>query len=705
MKKVNALNHSLSTLKGIGPAMEDRLNQLGIYSLFDLLFHLPFRYEDRTRVIPIATLNNGQSAVIEAEVEHCRIQLGKKRSLVVSINDGSGSINLRFFHFSGTQKNNFVSGKKIRCYGDVSLTKSGLTMIHPEYTFTLNELEESDSLTAIYPSTEGINQARWRQFIEQAFKKINPEDLDYLIFTSEIKADDLLSQSLVTSQKIDTETSLYQTLHTLHFPPATINLNAFSEGTHPYQRRLAFEELVAHRLSHLAIKSKAKIENAVPIKVKIEQEKQFINNLPFKLTHAQQKVLSTIIEDLEQPKAMMRLVQGDVGSGKTVVAALAMLHVVYNQQQVAFMVPTEILATQHVIQLEKWFSPLGISVELLVSKTPIKQKNIVSKKIQNGEIAIVVGTHALIQESIQFKNLALAVIDEQHRFGVEQRLALKHKRNDGLTPHQLVMTATPIPRTLAMTFYADLDYSVIDELPPGRKPVNTVAISQGRRNEVIERVKNACAQKKQVYWVCTLVEESEILECQAAESTAEELSQLLTDIKVDLIHGRMKPAEKENVMQAFKTGNINLLVATTVIEVGVDVPNASLMIIENPERLGLAQLHQLRGRVGRGTQESHCVLMYQTPLSNNGKRRLDIMRETNDGFVIAEEDLKLRGPGEMLGTRQSGAVSMRLANLERDADMIELVVNVSNKINQTDSNRTKKLIQRWCPLAPRYQNV
>lgn len=705
MKKVNALNHSLSTLKGIGPAMEDRLNQLGIYSLFDLLFHLPFRYEDRTRVIPIATLNNGQSAVIEAEVEHCRIQLGKKRSLVVSINDGSGSINLRFFHFSGTQKNNFVSGKKIRCYGDVSLTKSGLTMIHPEYTFTLNELEESDSLTAIYPSTEGINQARWRQFIEQAFKKINPEDLDYLIFTSEIKADDLLSQSLVTSQKIDTETSLYQTLHTLHFPPATINLNAFSEGTHPYQRRLAFEELVAHRLSHLAIKSKAKIENAVPIKVKNEQEKQFINNLPFKLTHAQQKVLSTIIEDLEQPKAMMRLVQGDVGSGKTVVAALAMLHVVYNQQQVAFMVPTEILATQHVIQLEKWFSPLGISVELLVSKTPIKQKNIVSKKIQNGEIAIVVGTHALIQESIQFKNLALAVIDEQHRFGVEQRLALKHKRNDGLTPHQLVMTATPIPRTLAMTFYADLDYSVIDELPPGRKPVNTVAISQGRRNEVIERVKNACAQKKQVYWVCTLVEESEILECQAAESTAEELSQLLTDIKVDLIHGRMKPAEKENVMQAFKTGNINLLVATTVIEVGVDVPNASLMIIENPERLGLAQLHQLRGRVGRGTQESHCVLMYQTPLSNNGKRRLDIMRETNDGFVIAEEDLKLRGPGEMLGTRQSGAVSMRLANLERDADMIELVVNVSNKINQTDSNRTKKLIQRWCPLAPRYQNV
>ncbi len=705
MKKVNALNHSLSTLKGIGPAMEDRLNQLGIYSLFDLLFHLPFRYEDRTRVIPIATLNNGQSAVIEAEVEHCRIQLGKKRSLVVSINDGSGSINLRFFHFSGTQKNNFVSGKKIRCYGDVSLTKSGLTMIHPEYTFTLNELEESDSLTAIYPSTEGINQARWRQFIEQAFKKINPEDLDYLIFTSEIKADDLLSQSLVTSQKIDTETSLYQTLHTLHFPPATINLNAFSEGTHPYQRRLAFEELVAHRLSHLAIKSKAKIENAVPIKVKIEQEKQFINNLPFKLTHAQQKVLSTIIEDLEQPKAMMRLVQGDVGSGKTVVAALAMLHVVYNQQQVAFMVPTEILATQHVIQFEKWFSPLGISVELLVSKTPIKQKNIVSKKIQNGEIAIVVGTHALIQESIQFKNLALAVIDEQHRFGVEQRLALKHKRNDGLTPHQLVMTATPIPRTLAMTFYADLDYSVIDELPPGRKPVNTVAISQGRRNEVIERVKNACAQKKQVYWVCTLVEESEILECQAAESTAEELSQLLTDIKVDLIHGRMKPAEKENVMQAFKTGNINLLVATTVIEVGVDVPNASLMIIENPERLGLAQLHQLRGRVGRGTQESHCVLMYQTPLSNNGKRRLDIMRETNDGFVIAEEDLKLRGPGEMLGTRQSGAVSMRLANLERDADMIELVVNVSNKINQTDSNRTKKLIQRWCPLAPRYQNV
>jgi ATP-dependent DNA helicase RecG len=684
--------------------MAKKLASMGIYSISQLLFHLPLRYEDRSQVVAIASLRNGMRTGVEAEVIDSKLQFGKRRSLLCKVSDGSGTLSLRFFYFSKTQQQQLCPGARLYCFGEVSLSNKGLGMIHPEYRLLNTENPVTTAaphtapgeatLTAVYPSTEGIQQSRWRQFIASAFKVYASESL-----TDLLSADDLQTMGL------DSQTSLFDALKLLHFPPVTADITRIEEGHHPLQRRLAFEELIAQRLSHLRVKSTATAVAAKIITTDNTLESHFLQQLPFALTGAQQRAMRIILTDMSKPQAMMRLLQGDVGSGKTLVAAIAALHCAANALQTVIMAPTEILAEQHAQSMQALFRPLGIEVGLLTSKLPSAEKLAALQAIADGSTSIVIGTHALIQEAVEFSDLGLVIIDEQHRFGVDQRRILQNKRRDGLGVHQLVMTATPIPRTLAMTFYADLDYAVIDELPPGRKPVATVAISNDKRSDVIARVHNACSEQRQVYWVCTLIEESEELQCQAAETVANQLTAALPDTRIGLVHGRLKPAQKQQVMQAFKRGDIQLLVATTVIEVGVDVPNASLMIIENPERLGLAQLHQLRGRVGRGSTISHCVLMYQKPLSQKGRQRLDILRQTNDGFKLAEADLQMRGAGELLGTRQSGAATMKLADLERDADMIDTVVSVSDRIFQMDPSKCEMLIQRWCPDASKYGNV
>lgn len=687
---------SLSRLKGIGPAIAQKLSALGITSAIDLLFHLPLRYQDRTKVQAIASLRHGASAVIEAEVSACDIVFGKRRSLLCKIQDGSGVITLRFFHFSAAQKQRLVAGQWIRCYGETSLGRGGLELIHPEYQL-INEgdpLANAEHLTAIYPSTDGISQIRWRNYITEAFQTLDANQVPSLL-------DKQYSAEFDTAESLD----LYSILKQLHFPPPDIDTELLSEGLHPLQRQLAFEELIAQRISHLVLRKQSAREPAIPIKSNSPIETTFLQQLPFNLTGAQQRVIKEIKQDINKPYPMMRLLQGDVGSGKTIVAALAALQFIQQQQQVILMAPTEILAEQHLLTFKQWFASLNIAVVLLVSKIPAAEKRARLETIATGEAQLIIGTHALIQDAVNFHNPGLIIIDEQHRFGVDQRRALKNKRQDHYQVHQLVMTATPIPRTLAMTFYADLDYSVIDELPPGRTPIETIALSNDKRPNVIERVFNACLEGRQVYWICTLIEESEDLQCQAAETTATELAALLPEIKLGLIHGRMKPLEKQTAMANFNSGDIQLLVATTVVEVGVNVPNASLMIIENPERLGLSQLHQLRGRVGRGSIKSHCVLMYQKPLSKNGRQRIDIMRETNDGFKLAQKDLQMRGPGQVLGTRQSGAALFRLADLDRDSDMIDNVVLASDKICQQSPAIANALIHRWCPLAENYIDV
>lgn len=687
---------SLSTLKGIGPAMANKLNAIGISSAMDLLFHLPLRYQDRTKVQAIGSIRSGYSAVVEGEIRACDIVFGKRRSLLCKIQDGTGVMTLRFFHFSAAQKKGLVVGQMIRCFGEASLVRGGIELIHPEYQLILpnQPLPTAEYLTAVYPSTDAISQVRWRNYIKAAFEVLDETSIPNLLTSKHLALFDNKSF-----------TDLYSTLKLLHFPPPTIDLALFSEGMHPLQRRLAFEELVAQRISHLILRKNSLQESAIAVSEDSRLEQKFLNQLPFNLTAAQEKVLTEIKGDITRSCPMLRLLQGDVGSGKTIVAALAALQFIQQGQQVVLMAPTEILAEQHLYTFQEWFSELSISVNLLVSKLPAAEKRQRLADVASGATQLVIGTHALIQDKVAYQDLGFIIIDEQHRFGVDQRRALKNKRNDLHSVHQLVMTATPIPRTLAMTFYADLDYSVIDELPPGRTPIETVALSNEKRLDVIERVSNACQQGRQVYWICTLIEDSETLQCQAAETTASELAALLPNVNVGLVHGRLKGPEKQTVMSHFNSGDIQLLVATTVVEVGVNVPNASLMIIENPERLGLSQLHQLRGRVGRGSIKSHCVLMYQKPLSKNGKQRIEIMRMTNDGFKLAEKDLQMRGPGQVLGTQQSGAAVFRIADLERDADMIDAVVQASNSLCNSSPDVADALIKRWCPLAVNYIDV
>ncbi|WP_299795071.1 ATP-dependent DNA helicase RecG [uncultured Shewanella sp.] len=681
----------VTELKGVAKKMAERLAKLGIQTVQDLLFHLPLRYEDRTQIYPIASLYPGSYGTIEAVIQSSQIIQGRKRMLTCTVRDDTASLTLRFFNFSVAQKNGLQNGATIRAYGEIRRGKHQAEIIHPEYKLLhdSSDLALSDTLTPVYPTTEGLKQASWIKLTDQALALLEEGGLQELI-PPELQPNNL---------------SLKEALQLLHRPHTGVALFELEQGTHPAQQRLIQEELLAHNLSMLKLRQRSNRDQAVSMPASGQLLNPFLQSLPFKPTGAQQRVGTDISTDLEQPFPMMRLVQGDVGSGKTLVAALAALQAIENGYQVAMMAPTELLAEQHAENFSQWFEPLGLKVGWLAGKLKGKARAQSLADIESGEAHMVIGTHAIFQEQVIFNKLALIIIDEQHRFGVHQRLGLREKGiTQGFHPHQLIMTATPIPRTLAMTAYADLDTSVIDELPPGRTPVATVAVSDARRSEVIERVRQAAInQGRQAYWVCTLIEESEVLECQAAEDTAEELRQVLADLKVGLVHGRMKPAEKQAIMAEFKAGNLNLLVATTVIEVGVDVPNASLMIIENPERLGLAQLHQLRGRVGRGAVASHCVLMYKAPLSPSATKRLGVLRDSNDGFIIAQKDLEIRGPGEVLGTKQTGIADMKIADLIRDQALIPHIQKLAVHLMQQAPDNVDGIVQRW--LGDREQFV
>ncbi|AMQ41225.1 ATP-dependent DNA helicase RecG [Aeromonas veronii] len=682
----------LDSLKGVGSKMLEKLERLGLATVQDLLFHLPLRYEDRTQVWPIGDLPPGLHGAVEGEIQDTQLVMGRRRMMVCRISDGTGTLTLRFFNFTAAQKNSLAAGRLIRCFGEVRPGKYGLEMAHPEYRLLGEEQagQTEEALTPVYPTTEGLRQLTLRNLTDQALAQLDLYGVE-----------ELLPAGLYPHQ-----IELAAALKLLHRPPPSVALPLLESGQHPAQQRLVLEELLAHNLSVLKVRAQAQTQLARALKPAPELVEQLLSALPFKPTGAQSRVVAEISKDLQQSHPMMRLVQGDVGSGKTLVAALAALQAIGNGCQVGLMAPTELLAEQHAINFAKWLEPLGIGVGWLAGKQKGKAREEALAAIADGSVKMVVGTHAIFQEQVVFQRLALVIIDEQHRFGVHQRLALREKgEREGVHPHQLIMTATPIPRTLAMTAYADLDTSVIDELPPGRTPITTVALPDSRRGDVIERVKLACTEGKQAYWVCTLIEESEVLECQAAEDTAAELQNLLPGLHIGLVHGRMRPVEKQRVMQEFKAGILQLLVATTVIEVGVDVPNASLMIIENPERLGLAQLHQLRGRVGRGAVASHCVLLYHAPLSKTAQSRLGVLRETNDGFLIAQRDLELRGPGELLGTRQTGLADLKIADLVRDQPLIPQVQKMARFLMDRHPSHVEPLIRRWLGLRDHYSNA
>lgn len=691
---------TLTQIKGIGPSVAERLARLGINSIQDLLFHLPARYQDRTRIVPIGSLRAGDEVTFHGEVQLTEVKYGRKRMLLSRLSDGTGSITLRFFHFSKQQQAGLEKGTWLQCFGEARGSAGQLEVIHPEYRYVDKEIirENQDHLTPIYPVTEGLGQAKIRSFIDTVLA--NP-----VLFEQQLT--ELLPPEIIDRENFP---ALTDAIRFVHHPPPDADINELIEGTHFTQQRLAFEELLAQQLSLKQLREKYNTHASPSLMSRGELTQQFLDTLPFKLTSAQIRVAEEISHDLDKSIPMQRLVQGDVGCGKTIVAALAALKAVEAGYQVAIMAPTELLAEQHRINFLQWMQPLDISVLWLSGKTKGKDRTSTLDAIANGQGQIIVGTQALFQESVSFNNLGLVIIDEQHRFGVHQRLSLRDKGMDtsaGKTqfPHQLVMTATPIPRTLAQAAYADLDLSIIDELPPGRTPVDTVVISEQRRDEVVSRVHKACQQGRQVYWVCPLVEESESLQCQAAQETADALHTALPDVSIGLVHGRLKPAEKERVMSAFKANDVNLLVATTVIEVGVDVPNASLMIIDNAERLGLSQLHQLRGRVGRGAKQSSCVLLYGAQLSKTAKARLSTLRETNDGFVIAQRDLEIRGPGELLGTRQTGLVNLRIADLQRDQAMLPSIAMCAEKILRDYPQQVELIIKRWLGEGLRYGDV
>ncbi|MBE65652.1 MAG: ATP-dependent DNA helicase RecG [Gammaproteobacteria bacterium] len=686
---------SLTTLKGVGPSLERKFKQLGIHNLKDLLFHLPFRYEDRTKIIPINSLKLGDRVQVSGEIISNNIIFGRRRSLQCVLGDKTGFISLRFFHFSSAQRDSLAPGKFLCCYGDIRRGRKGFEIYHPEYREITNsdDILSESTLTPIYPTVDGIQQKRLRGFVRQGMELLG-ETYELI---------DLLPPKILRNYQL---CGLIDAIKMLHNPPTCLDLETLNAGISPFQQRLAFEELLAHRLCMRKFRQIPDQKSAPSFKISKELNEQFLDQLPFELTNGQKLASEEIARDLTQVTPMLRLLQGDVGSGKTVVAALSSLQAINSDFQVALMAPTEILAEQHFHSFKQWFEPLGIEVGWLSGRLKGTKRKEALRKLGSGSYQILIGTHALFQKDVIYKKLGLIIIDEQHRFGVHQRLSLRNKANRSeIQPHQLVMTATPIPRTLAMSVYADLDSTVIAELPPGRVPVNTAIISSQRRNEIIKRIRSACVDGSQVYWVCTLIEESETLECEAAEATATNLVKYLEGINIGLIHGRMKVEEKNRIMTDFKSGKVQLLVATTVIEVGVDVPNASLMVIENAERLGLAQLHQLRGRVGRGSSQSHCILLYQSPLSRDSKIRLTVLRDSNDGFYIAEKDLELRGPGQVLGTNQAGLMSFKIADLQRDALLLEDVKTSSELLLKNHQNEVESLIRRWISDREEYVNV
>ena len=688
---MSAADAPVTSLPGVGPALAKTLEKLGLQTVQDLWFHLPLRYEDRTRLTAIADLRPGDIAQVEGRVEAIERGFRYRPQLRVAIGDDSQqTLLLRFFHFNKSQIDQLAIGTRLRCYGEARLGKQGLEIVHPQYRRIVGDeaVAVAERLTPVYPTTEGLGQARLAGVVERALQRLPPDEQLELIPAA--------------LRKVHKLSSLRAALLYVHRPPPDADLNRLMSGTHPAQRRLAFEELLAQHLSLKRLRMRVRRHAAPALTGAGMLRERFLAQLPFAPTRAQQRVSAEVVRDLAQAVPMLRLVQGDVGSGKTVVAALAALAAVEAGKQAALMAPTELLAEQHFRNFDRWLTPLGVAVVWLAGKLKGRARTQALHALA-GEAQVAIGTHALMQEGVVFRHLGVAIIDEQHRFGVHQRLALRDKGRDGeVIPHQLVLTATPIPRTLAMTAYADLDVSVIDELPPGRAPVTTVAIANSRRTEVIERIRVACASGRQAYWVCTIIEESEMLEAQAAQAVHAELSKELPGLAIALVHGRMKPSEKQAAMQAFQNGEIALLVATTVIEVGVDVPNASLMVVENAERLGLAQLHQLRGRVGRGSAVSSCVLLYQPPLSAMARQRLDVLRETSDGFRIAEKDLELRGAGELLGTRQTGQLQLRIADLARDAALLPAVQRAGEVILRDHAPLVNQLIARWIGGSMKY---
>ncbi|RKZ50370.1 MAG: ATP-dependent DNA helicase RecG [Candidatus Parabeggiatoa sp. nov. 3] len=684
----------VTTLHGIGKQVAEQLARLGIHSLEDMLFHLPLRYEDRTKIKPLNQLKVGESVLVEGTIQSAEVKFGKRRSLICMLSDGADTVMLRFFHFYPSQREKLKPGTHLRCFGEVRQGYQNLELVHPQYEcldyFDSNPLLE-DHLTPIYPSNSHLTQTVFYSLIDQIFQK--QEIIDYLPETVREQFNLL---------------PIKEALQILHQPPPEVSIKALRDGKHPALRRLVFEELLAHHLSFRTLKLQARRQNAPNLDNAGELTQSLLAQLPFKLTEAQQRVSQEIAADLRATHPMHRLLQGDVGSGKTIVAALSALQAIESGYQVAVMAPTELLSEQHQRTFSQWLEPLELQIAWLTGSLTKKKREQALEKMASGEAQLVIGTHALFQKDVEFAKLGLVIVDEQHRFGVHQRLALRNKgTQDGLYPHQLIMTATPIPRTLAMTAYADLDTSIIDELPPGRTPVNTAIIPNTRRDEVIARIQQVCQHDgRQAYWVCTLIEESETKQFQAATETAEQLQNALPNLQIGLIHGRIKAKEKEQIMAQFQAQELDLLVATTVIEVGVDVPNASLMIIENPERLGLAQLHQLRGRVGRGALQSYCVLLYQPPLNDLTKSRLATIRDNHDGFIIAQRDLEIRGPGDVLGTRQKGVLNLRIADLQRDkALLLDEILEAGKILSKEYPEQSQLLIQRWIKEGIHYSKV
>lgn len=735
-----AVDLPVHVLAGVGSKIEGQLEQLGVQRLFDLLLHLPRDYEDRSRLVNISDLQDGQSALIEGQVTYVD---NKRSGMTVVIEDATGAIQLRFFKVYAGLAQTMTLGTQLRLFGEVKISRYGVQMAHPEYNVVSPGAPVVNTgLQPIYPTVKGLHKNKLRTLLKLALQTIHQQGLPISVFnTSDWEAVNHLPAPLPTnsyglpvtpsasntpvtspsnpSSQMPSNTpswqhlSLFEALTLIHTPPMhtdialqAAQLEQLKERTHPACQRLIVEELTAHQLSMLYRRKQLHQHKAPKCDTNSPLADKLLANLPFSLTGAQDRVVKEITSDMATSIPMLRLVQGDVGAGKTLVAALAACYALDSGWQVAVMAPTEILAEQHLINFKAWFEPLGIGVGWLAGKQTAKQRREALEAIAENEVQVVVGTHALFQESVVFAKLGLAIIDEQHRFGVEQRMALTDKGVADSTPHQLIMTATPIPRTLAMSAYGDMDTSIIDELPPGRTPITTVTIDRARRDEVIERIAANCKEGKQAYWVCPLVDDSSTLNAQAAEATFADLSERL-DIRIGMVHGKMKGAEKQAVMAAFKNGELDLLVATTVIEVGVDVPNASLMVIENAERLGLSQLHQLRGRVGRGSTKSFCVLLYQTPLSETGIERLNVLRGSNDGFVIAQKDLQLRGPGELLGKRQTGNVGYYVSDLSRDENLLMIASHLAKRLINDDSRKTEvtQLIHRWMPEASKYTNV
>ena len=682
--------YPVTDLKGVGKHLAGKLASLSIHTVEDLIFHLPNKYQDRTQITPLARLVVGEDALFCAQIEATSVAFGRRRTLLARVSDGTGRLTIRWFYFNRAQQEKILRLNWIYGFATIRQGRDGLETAHPEYQISTEKPENitTDVLTPIYPLTEGITQPRMRSLVNQSLEQIDT-------------LEDYLKQPELNLNM----PGLHEALMTVHTPAKNTDTKLLLDYRHPAQKRLVFEELLAHHCSLKRVKAKRQIKQSPKFKTSSKLSKNFYKQLCFSLTDAQRRVVNEINDDVNSELTMQRLVQGDVGSGKTVVAGISVCHAIASGYQVAIMAPTELLAEQHYASFKQWFEPLGVKLCWLSGSVNAANKKQSLAQIASGDADVVIGTHALFQAGVVYKNLGLVVVDEQHRFGVNQRLALIEKgASVGIVPHQLAMTATPIPRTMAMIFYADMDVSSIDELPPGRQPVETILISDERRQQLVERVSNACRSGRQTYWVCPLIDESDAIEAQAATEIAAELSNALPKLTVALIHGKMNNEQKNTVMRDFRDHAIDVLVATTVIEVGVDVPNASLMVIENPERLGLSQLHQLRGRVGRGEIHSCCVLMYHSPLSEMAKKRLMIMRETNDGFKISKYDLELRGPGELFGTRQTGLQQLKIANLVRDRELIPKVEQ-TGKLFDVNHTHLDGLIHRWVKRAERFADV